>query len=238
MRQVPHYLVIGNGRVARHFQHYFSLLNISFSNWHRQQSLSKLNEDIKSASHILLLISDKGIDDFIETNLKNTQSLLIHFSGSFTTPLAIGTHPLMTFSENLYSLQQYQTIPFVIDQDAPEFTELFPDLPNQHVRLRKELKAKYHALCVLSGNFSCMLWQKLFSSLATEFNFPPEIAQPYLLQQTQNILTNPKTALTGPLVRNDFQTIQKNLAALDGDPFQEVYKSFVKCYELLPKEPA
>jgi 2-dehydropantoate 2-reductase len=236
MRQVPHYFIIGNGRVARHFQHYFSLLQLSYSNWHRQEPLARLAEKIPYASHILLLISDSGIENFISTHLKNTNSLLMHFSGSLTSTLAYGTHPLMTFGENLYSLEQYQTIPFVIDHDAPDFAEMFPHLPNQHVRLRRELKAKYHALCVLSGNFSCMLWQKLFNSLEKEFNLSPEIAHPYFLQQTKNIFTNPNTALTGPLVRNDVETIQKNLAALASDPFQEVYESFVKCYQQLPKE--
>jgi len=236
MRQVPHYLIIGNGRVARHFQHYFSLLQLSYTNWHRQQPITKLEDAIKSASHILLLISDHSIDNFITRYLNHTESRLIHFSGSLTTTLAYGTHPLMTFGENLYALEQYQTIPFVIDDDAPDFVELFPQLPNQSVRLVKALKAKYHALCVLSGNFSCMLWQKLFNSLQEEFNLSAEIAYPYLLQQTQNILNNPKTALTGPLVRNDVKTIAKNLAALDADPFQQVYQSFVECYLKLHEE--
>jgi predicted short-subunit dehydrogenase-like oxidoreductase (DUF2520 family) len=166
----------------------------------------------------------------------NSSQLLIHFSGSLITNLAYGTHPLMTFSEVLYPKDQYKTIPFVIDQDAPPFQKIFPSLPNPHFRLAKENKAKYHALCVLSGNFSCMLWQKLISTFENEFKFNPEIAQPYLLQQTQNILNNPKTALTGPLIRNDSHTIKNNIASLDLDPFQDVYKSFVECYQKLQKE--
>jgi hypothetical protein len=237
MRQVPHYLIIGNGRVARHFQYYFSLLQFPFSNWHRQEPFSKLQQQIKLSSHILLLISDHSIDDFILKNLKNMKALLIHFSGSLATEYAHGTHPLMTFSENLYALEKYKTIPFVIDQDAPDFSVLFPNLPNPFVRLDKRLKAKYHALCVLSGNFSCMLWQKLFNTFEEEFKLSSEIAHPYFLQQTENIFKNSKTALTGPLVRNDIHTIEKNLAALDSDPFQEVYEVFVKCYQKLHKEP-
>lgn len=234
MRQVPHYLIIGNGRVARHFQKYFASQQISFSSWHRQQDITELQP--QSATHILLLISDNAIEDFITQHLQNSQAILIHFSGSLTSQKAYGAHPLMTFSENLYSLEQYKNIPFVIDQDAPEFADLLPGLPNRHVRLDKARKAKYHALCVLSGNFSCMLWQKLFSTLEQEFNFSADIAYPYFLQQSQNIFDNPKTALTGPLVRNDLETINKNLAALDLDPFKEVYKSFVTCYKKLNEE--
>jgi predicted short-subunit dehydrogenase-like oxidoreductase (DUF2520 family) len=236
MRQVPHYLMIGNGRVARHFQFYFSHLKISYSTWHRQEPRPTLRRLINNSSHILLLISDGAIENFIAKELKDSSQLLIHYSGSLITQSAYGTHPLMTFSETLYLEEQYKKIPFIIDNDAPSFEELFPGLPNPHYRLAKESKAKYHALCVLSGNFSCMLWQKLISTFENEFKFDPVIAQPYLLQQTQNLLNNPKTALTGPLVRNDIKTIKSNISALDSDPFQDVYKSFVECYQKLMKE--
>jgi len=236
MRQVPHYLLIGNGRVARHFQYYFWLTKISFSQWERRQSFEDLQEKVSAASHILILISDKNIAAFVKQHLNNSSAIKIHFSGSLVTEFAYGAHPLMTFAENLYSLEQYQKIPFVIDADAPDFQELLPDLVNPSVRLEKMQKAKYHALCVLSGNFSCMLWQKLLNTLETEFNFAPGIAHPYILQQTQNLLLDAKNALTGPLVRDDQQTIHKNLQALSADPFQKVYQSFVDCYQKLAKE--
>jgi len=163
--------------------------------------------------------------------LQHTKSMRVHFSGSLVTEQANGAHPLMTFSDTLYDLEHYQAIPFVLDHDAAEFSELLPGLPNQFARLHKSLKPKYHALCVLSGNFSCMLWQKLFQTLEQEFNIPQSVAFPYLYQQTQNLLMNPQTALTGPLVRGDNITIKKNLAALETDSFQAVYTSFISSYQ-------
>jgi len=232
MGQVPHYLLIGNGRVSRHFQHYFSLLNISFSLWHSNFSLATLNEQLKSCTHILILISDDAIESFITENLNNTTALRIHFSGSLSLEQAYGAHPLMTFSSDLYAKERYLTIHFVIDDDAPDFEILLPGIPNSHSRLQKINKEKYHALCVLSGNFSCMLWQKLFSSLENEFNIPQSAAYPFLQQQTQNLLDHYQSALTGPLVRDDKKTITKNLAALSEDLFQQVYQSFVSCYQM------
>ncbi len=230
MRQVPQYLLIGNGRVACHFRHYFSLLHLPYLTWHRAESSEKLFIKLQQSTHILYLINDQAIDDFIKKNT-HVDKLHIHFSGSLVSPLAFGAHPLMTFSHDLYTLAQYQAIPFVLDQDAPAFHELLPGLANPHVRLQPSLKARYHALCVLSGNFSCMLWQKLMVSIEKEFNLPVEIVHPYLQQQMQNLLTNAETALSGPLVRNDTQTLTNNLMALDNDPFQQVYQSFVRCYE-------
>ncbi len=235
MQQVPSYLLIGSGRVARHFQYYFSLLNIPFCRWQRSESVAQLQQKLITSSHVLILITDQEIEKFIDSHLKNVSVLRLHFSGSLISNHAYGAHPLMSFNQNLYTLEEYQSIPFVIDHDAPAFDKLLPGLPNQHVRLEKTLKPKYHALCVMSGNFSCLLWQKLFSSLEHEFNLPPTIAQPYLQQQMKNLLHSPQTALTGPLVRNDMDTIKKNIAALTNDPFQDIYKSFIEAYQKITK---
>lgn len=231
MKQVPHYLIIGDGRVSRHFQCYFSLLNLSYSVWHRRQAIEILYQNINRATHILILIKDDAINAFCETYLHNIQAYLIHFSGSLVSPYAYGAHPLMTFGAEIYTLNEYITIPFVLDDDTPDFTTLLPHLPNQNMKLNKSLKAKYHALCVLGGNFSCLLWQKLFACFEEELNIPASFAHPYLRQQTKNLLTQAKTALTGPLIRRDYITLQNNIAALDNDPFKEVYLSFVECYE-------
>lgn len=231
MRQVPHYLLIGNGRVSRHFQYYFSHLNLSFAVWYRPIPLIKLKEQLKICTHILLLINDDAIGNFIKENLMYTSACCIHFSGSLIIENAYGAHPLMTFGKNLYTKECYENIYFVIDDDAPSFEKLMPGVPNLYSRLQKTLKEKYHALCVLSGNFSCLLWQKLFFSLENEFNIPSAAAYPFLQQQTKNLLEHYSSSLTGPLVRNDTQTMNKNICALKNDVFQQAYQSFITCYQ-------
>ena len=37
--------------------------------------------------------------------------------------------------------------------------------------------------------------------------------------------------LSGPLSRGDQATLQRNLEALKGDPFEDVYRAFVSAYE-------
>lgn len=228
MRQVPNYLLIGGGRLARHLQHYFFLQKIPFESWERRQPITELNKKLQFSTHVLILISDDAIESFIQANIHG--KLVIHCSGSLITPHAIGAHPLSTFSNQLYDLATYQSIPFILDDDAPTFSELFPGLTNPNIRLKKEAKALYHALCVMSANFSCLLWQKLFSSFEQDLQIPAKYAKPLLLQQTQNLYHAPQAALTGPLARGDYKTIAKNLVALQGDPFQMVYQSFVDCY--------
>ncbi len=226
-RTAPRYLVIGNGRVAHHFCRYFSLLNLSYQQWHRAQPVAELQEQLQAATHVLILISDSAIESFIQEHLAASSAVKIHFSGALVSSLAYGAHPLMTFNTGLYTLEKYQAIPFVVDQSAPEFNQLLPGLPNAHVRIAPEQKAKYHAMCVLAGNFSCLLWQKFFSTLEAEFHFPAGTGHAYLRQQMENLITDYPSAFTGPLARGDVATIRKNLAALTADPFQSIYQSFV-----------
>jgi hypothetical protein len=234
MRQVPHYLIIGNGRVARHFRHYFSLLNLPVSGWSRCESSRQLKTLVPAATHILVLISDGAIEPFISEYLADAKAVKVHFSGALVSDKAYGAHPLMTFNTGLYTLDKYQSVPFVVDATAPDFAALLPGLPNSHVTLAPALKAKYHALCVLGGNFSCLLWQKFFTALVSEFHLPAEIGHAYLRQQTENLLTDYASAFTGPLARGDRKTIRKNLQALEGDPFQRIYQSFVDLKEKQP----
>jgi len=232
MRQVPRYLIIGNGRVARHFCHYLSLLNIRVSQWHRAEAPARLQALLPAATHILLLISDQAIEPFIAGHLQGTAAVKVHFSGALASKLAHGAHPLMTFNTGLYTLDKYRSIPFVTDTDEV----VLPGLPNRCVVLAPDLKARYHAMCVLGGNFSCLLWQKFFGTLVSEFNFPADIGHAYLRQQTENLLEDYSSAFTGPLARGDEATIQKNLAALEGDPFQRIYQSFVEIYPLIKEK--
>lgn len=236
MRQVP-YGIIGDGRVARHFCHHLDLLHIPYLQWSRRADpgANKLANLIQCQS-ILLLIKDDAIESFIDQHpiLKTTQ--LIHFSGCLVTANAVGIHPLFTFATELYDLDVYRSIPFFMEKNNKDFATLLPGINNPHYIINPQQKAFYHALCVMSGNFTTLLWQKFFKELETNFNIPHQAALPYLTQITNNLNQQHKTVLTGPLVRGDQKTIQTNLNALNNDPFQKIYQTFVEVYQEIKHE--
>ncbi|MBP6219162.1 MAG: DUF2520 domain-containing protein [Oligoflexales bacterium] len=223
------YLVLGSGRVARHICFYLAELGLSFIPWsrvaHDQESLPSYARD---CSHALILLSDSAIETFVLQNRCLAHLTRVHFSGALSTEQAFSAHPLFTFSKGLYTPDTYRQIPFILEKGGPTFTDLLPGFPNRHEVIEADSRAYYHSLCVLSGNFTNILWQKLFHELESRFQIPREIAIPYLEQTLQNLKENPSASLTGPLVRRDFKTIKSNIKALQGDPFQTVYYAFLE----------
>lgn len=236
MGQVPgkiSYGIAGDGRLARHLAHYFDLLAIPHRQWSRRRQTQGLGDAVEilgPCDIVLVAFRDEAIEPWIKSARRLKPRHFVHFSGALSTPLAAGMHPLMTFGPELYERAAYERIPFVCEQDGPAFQEIFPSLPNPHYRISAEKKALYHALCVMSGNFTVLLWQKLFSDLRKSFGLPAEAALPYLETVARNLARDPEGAATGPLARGDRATIHRNLESLAGDRYQRIYQAFVEAH--------
>lgn len=237
---MTHYAILGGGRLARHMRHYLTLLNLTVSCWTRDNSASfnshsisnkaeRLRATIRPASHVMLLVSDSAITELLRRFPFLHEKKLLHCSGALGIPGVTGAHPLMTFSHQLYTLEQYRRIPFMVDS-GHAFNELLPGLPNPHFAISMEEKPRYHALCVMAGNFSQIIWQAAVERFSA-MGLPPSTLEPYLQQVVQNFVHDPGSALTGPLSRGDQKTIDRNLAALAGDPLETVYQAFLALYD-------
>ena len=236
MRQVPTsaappFGIVGNGRVARHLHHYFTLLGLPVSAWSRNGRGPSPPETLAACQTVLILIPDGEIVPFIDTWPALQQKRLVHCSGRLVTGAAEGAHPLMTFGPALYDLEAYRAIPFVLDTGGTPFSTLLPGLPNRSFTIPAADRPYYHALCVIAGNFSTLLWVKLFDELEGRFGIPASAAHPYLKRMAANLVADGHGALTGPLARGDAKTIAANLTALEGDPYHAVYAAFKKVYD-------
>lgn len=235
------YLIIGDGRCSRHFRHYLKSLDIPCSTWARSQFTNKIAQReslIKKsaeATRTLLLIRDDQLELFLQNHPQLRKPTTIHFSGSKTVAGISGVHPLMTFGPELYSLDVYQGMPFIVEDSAPDFAELFPELKNPHAKITANKKSLYHALCVMSGNFTTLLWENVARTFTKEMGLSSSLLLPYL---TQTAINNLKTlessghsvgasALTGPIARGDVQTIIRNIDSLAGLPERDLYYAFL-----------
>jgi predicted short-subunit dehydrogenase-like oxidoreductase (DUF2520 family) len=224
-------LIIGNGKMAKHFAHYLGLLKIPFIQVNRKDFTSlQIQEHIQKAQRIFLAISDSALAEFVEKNyIKN--KIWIHFSGALSIANAISCHPLMSFSEALYKLEDYKKIHFVISgnhQAEINLKEIIPFIDNPYTVISSQLKEKYHAYCVIAGNFPIILWSYVMKEFA-QWQIPEEALELYLQNNLNNFKKLKENALTGPLQRKDLLTIEKNINALgDDEKMQSIYKSFVE----------
>ena len=235
----PHYGVIGNGLMATHIKAYLTLCHLEHLCWSRA-SLAPLKQTLVQSDIILLAISDKAIIPFLQVHQAELSAkVCVHFSGSIHTPNAYGFHPLMTFSQQPYSLKQYQSILFAKDTDAPCLQKIFPTFKNKTITVSAKNKAYYHALCSIANNFSTLLWQTFFSSMGQEFGAQKEDLTPFLQQTLVNLATDHQNALTGPLARNDQQTVLQHIDTLakNNPALAKLYQSFVHYYQELNHPP-
>ena len=235
------YAIVGGGRLARHFSEYFRQLEIPHTRWTRDHRSAfnsftiadaklRLQAAVREADRVLLLVPDDSIASLLRKYPFLHEQQLVHCSGSLGIPGVAGAHPLMTFADQLYPLDTYRRIPFALEQGA-SFEHLFPGLPNPHFVIRAEDRSRYHAMCVMAGNFAQLLWQGIAERFGQQFEMPADALHPYLEQVTKNFLQAPASALTGPLARGDRQTIERNLDSLAGDDLQDLYAAFVEFYQ-------
>lgn len=242
-------LLIGSGRLARHLQHWSKLNKVSehsislsqaqpqyqpnskLMTWNRSESFELLKKYLESADLIWLAISDKAIVPFFEEHLKNTKAKVVHFSGALYEPGIYGLHPLMSFPEELLENEIYGRVYFAVDESVENLNEFLPGFENSFFKIPANQKALYHALCVSAGNFPQILWSlalKEFRSL----NVPDQAVELYLNQITELFISLKEKSLTGPLVRDDLVTIEKNINALNSNPsLSEIYKTFAGVYK-------
>lgn len=232
MGQVPKktYGVVGAGKTAKHIKYYFQCLNILIKSWARSDNINSVEETLYDCDVVLLLIKDSEIESFLKEHDFLRAKQVVHLSGSLVIDNIQSAHPLMTFGDQLYSLETYKKISFICEKHKTPFREIFPELENSYYEIESHLKPFYHSLCVMSGNFTTILWQKFFYELV-KLKIPPEAAIIYLDKIVDNLKLNPNHALTGPLARRDKNTISKNIESLAGDSFQKIYKSFVEAYD-------
>lgn len=227
----PTYGLIGRGHVATHMAYYLKLEQQRCLQWHRGMPGSP-EEVLAGADIFLLAINDDAIASFLEMHPAVNDHRVVHFSGSLVVEGAHGFHPLMTFGPDLYELSAYRAIPFVGEAGGLEFREVFPDLVNPSWMLDPQLKPLYHALCVLSGNFTTLVWAKAFGDFEERLGLPREILLPYLERTCRNTAASGGNALTGSLSRGDEATVERDLRALAGDPYAGVFEAFTRVFEL------
>ena len=246
LKQKP--LLLGNGRLAKHLHHYFHLLNLPHKHFENARDLDspELHRKLEGVNAIWILTSDRTIAEVKDAlkekiDARNQQSAInsaanhytwIHSSAATEVEGMITLHPLMTFGPELYSLEQYQEIPFAVIAPLQHILQDYFDLPNPSFPIQNEQRALYHAHAVLMSNLPILLWTMASKNAEQSLNLAPETYDPILRQTLNNFIRQREQALTGPIARGDRTTIDKNLNALrdDSSPLAQIYETFLSTF--------
>lgn len=222
-------LLIGSGRLAKHLQHWHRLLKLPYSitTWSRSESSTTLQAHLQTHRLVWLAISDSSLTQFYNEYLAGSGAQVVHFSGALNNERMISAHPLMSFSHDLYELQDYQKIYFCLT-GAHSLSEILPGFQNAYGILPGDQKPLYHALCVLTGNVPQMLWSKTLENFR-QLNIPDSAVEAYIQRTTANFVELKEKSVTGPIARKDVSTIEKNVQALT--PFNFLKKIYIQFAE-------
>lgn len=210
---------------------------------------------IKGSDTLLITTPDneiKAVWDCI-TSEQLAGKVICHFSGSLSSHVfsgieAVGAtgcsiHPMFAFSDRFHSYQNFSSACLTMEgqKGALDIMQpLFEKWGHKVLIVKAEDKMKYHAAAALASNYMIGLFQ-VSLSLLRECGFTEEdsreLLQPLVRNNVQAMLEKPLTeALTGPVERNDLQTVQGHLEVLHGENAEQVYRSIGKELVALAKQ--
>ena len=199
-------------------------------------------EKLDKADLYIICVSDNSVEN-ISKIIPKKDALVAHTSGSLPKEILAGTYrkssfyPLQTFSKS--KNLDYSKIPFFIEAENEEDQKILFDIASgisKNVMRSTYEKRKYIHLTAV---FACNFVNHLFSR-AKEISDSQDIPFDYflpLIDETVHKIheIDPKSAQTGPAVRNDKRILELHEQLLK-DESLEIYKtmnhSIQKMYEL------
>lgn len=246
-------VIIGSGNVAYHLATAFIQKNIPLAQifGRNEEDLKKVSEELNvpfstdqlaDADLYILCVSDHSVQD-VSRLIPERDCIVAHTSGSLPKEILMGNYrkstlyPLQTFSRS--KKLDYSQIPFFIEAENQADQKLLYDLAAQisdNVMESTYEKRKYiHLTAVFACNFVNHLFSKA-KEISDDQEIPFEYFLPLIDETVMKIHEiDPKSAQTGPAVRNDTRILELHEKLLK-DESLEIYKtmnhSIKKMYEL------
>ena len=201
---------------------------------------SKIYTDLESLvkdSEVLFLTVPDGLIETVWNQVKETDisgKIICHTSGALSSEVfsdiserggfGFSIHPLFAVSDKYHSYKELSGSYFTIEgskEKIEDMKTLFESFGNTVCIISKEDKVKYHGAAAIASNLVVGLIG-LSEQLLVECGFDKEAAHnalaPIIKGNVEHILKDGcEKALTGPIERNDIETVKKHLAVLEGD---------------------
>lgn len=211
-------------------------------------AILSIEETVADRDLILLSIPDDVLAQVViglaSTNAVSPGTFVLHLSGRYgievlrpltelgCLPLAL--HPVMTFTGTSIDLNRLSACPFGVTTHPtlrPVAETLVMEMGGEPVWVPEENRSLYHAALTLGANNLMTLVNQTSELLESAGITNPEaLVAPLLSASLDNALRNGDSALTGPIVRGDAQTVREHLRVLANfDPaVTQAYRSLAR----------
>lgn len=200
----------------------------------------QLEEIIEESDTLFLTVPDGSIrevySEIIQSDIEG--KCLVHCSGAMSSMIFSGigqkgargcsVHPICAVSDKLTGYQDLSKAYFTIEgKDVADVEELIRSCGNVVEAISAEDKVKYHAAAVYASNLVAGLYDLaagLLKDCGLSESFAAHALQPLFMGNAENVVSvGAVRALTGPVERADFTTVEKHLEALEGEE-REIYR--------------
>lgn len=208
----------------------------------------ELKELIDESDAIFITVSDGAINSVYEQikELNISGKYICHASGALSANDAFpdiekygaygySIHPLFPVSDKLTSYRKLSDAFFCIEGSSERvniWNEMFMNMGAKVKIISSDCKVKYHAACAISSNLVCALIDESIN-LLNECDFTEDEAihalEPLIRANIENILEKGTVrALTGPVERGDFVTVQKHIDCFATEEERDMYVGVTK----------
>lgn len=229
---------------------------VEAANFTKSKAYNNSEALIKDCDAIFLTVPDRSISQ-IYNKIKNygiDNKYICHCSGALSSKDAFcdikdygaygfSIHPLFPVSSKYTAYKELKGAFFCLEGDERKLGDwltLFENTGCKTQVISAKEKVKYHAACTISSNLVCGL---VFESvkLLCQCGFDEKTAlqalTPLINGNAFHITeSSPVEALTGPLERNDFETVQKHIDALEDKNAKNMYIALSKIILTTAKE--
>ena len=217
----------------------------------RSRFYDTIQDVVKDSRIIFITVPDANIYD-VFLQIKNCDlkdKILCHCSGALSSQVFSGIettgacgysiHPIFAINDKENSYKDVSKAFFTVEGDSEKMwiiEEILQRLKNPFQVIRAEQKHKYHASLVMASNLVIGLYymaSQLLGECGLSESFAQQALLPLFLNNAANLAKNGCCeALTGPIDRNDVDTVQEHLTALKN----ECNFSAINVYKELSRE--
>ena len=197
---------------------------------HGFEACDKLKDMVLASDVIGITVQDDHIEDvvqeLIQTKVNLEDKLIFHTSGAHDVCIlktlnahTFSLHPLKAFSKVVEDLEELKDVCFSLEAADSAVKQWVETLGISYFEIDSKDKKKYHAGAAIVSNYLVAVLDfgmKQFKQIGIDEQTVQKALWPLITGSLKNIERfGTQSALTGPIVRGDVNTLKKHLEVLD-----------------------